>query len=137
MPDILAQLVGVGARWLCSFLFGAAVVETEAVQDGGYAAQQLMEESKQSVEEVKRVVAEARRKEGLSPQAPQAADFNEDDYMDGMTSSPSSSPAKVRSAKYVRPPTITTHHPVNHVLREKRSGASFCGGDEAVPRVCF
>ena len=76
-------------------------------QDGGYAAQQLMEESKQSVEEVKRVVAEARRKPGTLTPAPQA-DFNEDDFMDGMQPSPSGSPS--RAAKYDRSPTTPAHH---------------------------
>jgi len=53
-----------------------------ASQDGGKAVQQLMEESKQSVEDVKLVVAQARRKPGAAPAA--VAHFNEDDFMDGM-----------------------------------------------------
>ena len=75
------------------------------MQDGGFAAQQLMEESRQSVAEVKRVVADARRKAGLQPQNAKQADFNEDDYMDGMTQSPSGSS---KMDKYVWPPTTTT-----------------------------
>ena len=56
------------------------------------------------MEEVKRVVAEARRKPGTLTPAPQA-DFNEDDFMDGMQpNSPSGSPSK--AAKYDRP----AHH---------------------------
>jgi serine/threonine-protein kinase SRK2 len=50
------------------------------VQDGGRAAAKMMQPSKQSVEDVKRVVNEARKKPGL-PNA--RADFNEEDYMDG------------------------------------------------------
>lgn len=50
------------------------------IQDGGKAAAKLMQPSKQSVDDVKRVVNEARKKPGL-PNA--GADFNEEDYMDG------------------------------------------------------
>lgn len=55
-----------------------------AWQDGGKAAQAKMEPSRQSVDAIKRVVAEARKKPGTSP-AP-AHGFNEEDvggYMDG------------------------------------------------------
>lgn len=49
-----------------------------------------MEESKQTVEEVKMVVAQARRKLGAAPNP--LNHFNEDDFMDGMTPSPTASP---------------------------------------------
>ena len=52
------------------------------VQDGGRAAQAKMEPSRQSVEEVKRVVEAARKKAGAA--AAPVRDFNEEDhYMDG------------------------------------------------------
>ena len=52
------------------------------MQDGGRAAQAKMEPSRQSVEEVKRVVEAARKKAGAAT-AP-VRDFNEEDhYMDG------------------------------------------------------
>lgn len=53
-------------------------------QDGGKAAQAKMEPSKQSVDTIKRVVAEARKKAGSSHSP--AHGFNEEDvggYMDG------------------------------------------------------
>lgn len=50
-------------------------------QDGGIAAAKLMQESKQSVDEVKAVVNDARKKPGNGIAA--GADFNEEDYMDG------------------------------------------------------
>ena len=55
--------------------------DTEAVQDGGKAAQKLMQPSSQTVEEVKRVVADARKKAG-TPTPSNQTDFDED-YMDG------------------------------------------------------
>ena len=51
-------------------------------QDGGKAATAKMEPSRQSVDEVKRVVETARKKGG--PTAAPVRDFNEEDhYMDG------------------------------------------------------
>ena len=53
-------------------------------QDGGRAAQAKMEPSRQSVDEVKRVVEGARKKAGVA--AAPVRDFNEEDhYMDGET----------------------------------------------------
>lgn len=54
--------------------------------------QATMQESKQTVEEVKMVVAQARRKLGAVPNP--LNHFNEDDFMDGMTPSPTASPTK-------------------------------------------
>ena len=96
------------------------------VQDGGRAVQATMEESKQTVDEVKMVVAQARRKLGAVSNP--LNHFNEDDFMDGMTPSPGASPTKAATAvpeamaaetkttqklaKYDvhQPPTITTLH---------------------------
>lgn len=58
--------------------------------------QATMQESKQTVEEVKMVVAQARRKLGAVPNP--LNHFNEDDFMDGMTSSPGASPTKAATA---------------------------------------
>lgn len=76
--------------------------QTALQQDGGRAAQAMMEESKQSVEEVKMVVAQARRKLGAIPNP--LNHFNEDDFMDGMTPSPTGSPTKAESP--TRPETL-------------------------------
>jgi hypothetical protein len=45
--------------------------------------QALMQPSKQSVEEVKRVVSEARHKMQATPQPGINGTFNEEDFMDG------------------------------------------------------
>ncbi len=48
------------------------------IQDGGRALRLQMEEPKQSVEEVKRIIAEARQKDTVMAHA----DFNEEDFND-------------------------------------------------------
>lgn len=53
----------------------------DELRDGGRAVQATMQESKQTVEEVKMVVAQARRKLGAVPNP--LNHFNEDDFMDG------------------------------------------------------
>lgn len=68
-----------------------------------------MRESKQTVEEVKMVVAQARRKLGQVPSP--LNHFNEDDFMDGMTPSPQASPTKAGPAVPEEPKKDTTKAP--------------------------
>lgn len=52
------------------------------LQDGGKAAQKLMQPSPQSVDALKKIMDDARHKAGGAP--PQHKEhFNEEDYMDG------------------------------------------------------
>ena len=85
------------------------------MQDGGRAVQATMQESKQTVEEVKMVVAQARRK--LGAVASPLNHFNEDDFMDGMnTPSPGTSPTKAATAA---PPALAAEesHSAQHVAK--------------------
>ncbi len=117
------------------------------MQDGGRAVQATMEESKQTVDEVKMVVAQARRKLGAVSNP--LNHFNEDDFMDGMTPSPGASPTKAATtvpeatavetktteklAKYDvhQPPTTTTlhlsHSPQSFSILSNSQHAFSCG----------
>jgi serine/threonine-protein kinase SRK2 len=53
----------------------------DELKDGGAAARRLMQGSPQSVEEVRRIITEARKRGGAIIHPP--GDFNEEDYMDG------------------------------------------------------
>ena len=53
------------------------------VQDGGKAAQKLMQPSPQSVDALKKIMDDARHKAGGAPPAYHKEHFNEEDYMDG------------------------------------------------------
>lgn len=54
-----------------------------SLQDGGKAAQKLMQPSPQSVDALKKIMDDARHKAGGPAPAHPKAQFNEDDYMDG------------------------------------------------------
>lgn len=71
MPRLPQAEAGVAVLWSEGLML--------ALQDGGAALQRQMGEPRQSVEEVKRVIAEARNKPSLQ----QPPDFNEEEYMDG------------------------------------------------------
>ena len=75
--------------------------------------QATMQESKQTVEEVKMVVAQARRK--LGAVANPLNHFNEDDFMDGMTPSPGASPTKAATA--APQATAVETHPTQKVAK--------------------
>ena len=53
------------------------------LQDGGKAAQKLMQPSPQSVDALKKIMDDARHKAGGAPPAHHKEHFNEEDYMDG------------------------------------------------------
>lgn len=53
------------------------------LQDGGKAAQKLMQPSPQSVDALKKIMDDARHKAGGPAPAHHKENFNEDDYMDG------------------------------------------------------
>lgn len=53
------------------------------LQDGGKAAQKLMQPSPQSVDGLKKIMDDARHKAGGAPAAHHKEHFNEEDYMDG------------------------------------------------------
>ena len=53
-------------------------------QDGGKAAQKMMQPSPQSVDELKKILADAHKKQGAAPAKDVKADFNEEDYIDQM-----------------------------------------------------
>lgn len=58
-------------------------VSLGTVQDGGKAAQKLMQPSAQSVDALKKIMDDARHKAGGAAPAHHKEHFNEEDYMDG------------------------------------------------------